>query len=560
MHYYKNLLTILGAGSVLAFVTVAANAQAVVSADHVASPAACQALVHMHFDHGLVTSAKWVKSGTSFGSDKGAALTGAAKAIRPFPAHCVAEAAFEKRTGADGKPYEIRMEIRLPAKWNGRSLYQGGGGMDGIVRPALGTMPIHNSTAEPALSRGYVVYSTDSGHQGKNSNDSEFGLDQQARLNYAYAAIGKVSDEAKRFIRTFYHRDAETRYFMGCSNGGREALMAAQRFPTKFDAVLACNPGFHLSRASIAQAWDVQAFMKVAPEDKNGRKVLANALTPADMKLLSNAILKKCDGLDGLKDGEIDAMSECRFDPAVLTCKGGKTAACLSPVQVAAIKTVFGGAHDSHGNRIYSTWPYDAGISSDAWRRWKLGTSQDGAKPNALNATLGVGSLSLYFSTPVNRNLDTLHLNFDKIVAPTQQTAAINDATGTMYSSFIAHGGKLLVIQGNSDPVFSADDLRAYWRELEKDNGGAAATAKWARLFIVPGMNHCGDGPAMNDFDPLTALENWAQHGHAPARILARGKSFPGRTRPLCAFPSEAHYDGHGNPKSAASFSCQMPK
>lgn len=541
-----------------AAISVAANATPTSGAPR------CTALLGQKTTDGTITRAEWITAGSALdGAQKGAALTGAAQTATKFPAHCLIEASLNPRNGAGGKPYAIRIQLRLPKNWNKRSLYQGGGGMDGIISPAIGAMPVHGSTATPALARGYAVVSTDSGHQGKNSTDADFGADQQARLDYAYAAIGTVSHATATLIRTYYHRDAKKRYFMGCSNGGREAMMAAQRFANDFDGVLSCNPGFRLSRASIAQAWDVAAFNRAAPKDADGKPILAEALTPADMTLLQQAILDACDDKDGLKDGSIDAMSHCNvgpghFDPAVLKCPKGKTATCLTEAQIVALKTVFGGAKDSKGNAIYSTWPYDSGIASDAWRAWKLGTSKTG-QPNALNATLGVNSMRNYFVTPPAPTLDTTAIDFDTIVEKTAQTAAINDATSTMLSSFQAHGGKLLVIHGNSDPVFSADDLRDYWQKLTRDNGGEDALRQWARLFIVPGMNHCGGGPALDDFDPLSALELWVEKDTAPERILAQGKSFPGRKRPLCAYPQEAHYNGSGDTNSADSFTCRAP-
>lgn len=539
---------ILAAGATL--MTGAASA-----ATMAASPASrCTELSHLQMAEGQISKAQWLVAGSPLAAPPSGGAAGAMK----FPGHCLVEASLHQRTGADGKPYAIRMQIRLPENWNKRTLYQGGGGLDGFVGLATGAIPISGSTAAPALMRGYAVYTTDSGHQGKSGHDADFGTDQQARLDYAYAAIGTVSDAAAHIVQAYYRRDADKRFFMGCSNGGREAMMAAQRFPEKFDAVLACNPGFRLSRAAIAQSWDTAAFSRAAPKDSQGRPILAEALTPADMTLLQKAILDDCDDKDGLKDGAIDAMSQCHFDPARLKCPKEKTPACLSGAQIVALKTVFGGAKDSKGNPIYSTWPYDSGIATDAWRVWKLGFARTGV-PDALNATLGVDSMRYYFVTPAAPALNTAALDFDTIVGETAQTAIINDATSTMLSSFRAHGGKLLVVHGNSDPVFSADDLRTYWQKLAQDNGGDEALRQWARLFIVPGMTHCGGGTALDDFDPLSALEVWVDSAKAPERILSQGKMFPGRTRPLCPFPQEAHYSGHGDTNVADNFVCRVP-
>jgi feruloyl esterase len=487
-----------------------------------------------------------------------AALTGAARARAAMPAHCLVEGMIDRRIGLDGKPTGIGFQLRLPDDWNGRFLFQGGGGMDGVVNDAVGAIPLAGATAPPALNRGYAVVSTDSGHQGRDSNDASFGVDQQARLDYAYSAIGAVTHTARDLIAARYGRGPARSYFMGCSNGGRAALVAAQRFPQEFDGIVAGNPGFRLSRAAIAQAWDVQAFTAAAPRDSEGRPILADALTQADLDLLARAILRACDAADGLVDGSVDAMSACRFDPAALRCAGDKTDSCLYDTQVSALARVFGGARDQSGHSLYAGWPWDPGIAAPGWRAWKLGTSRT-AVANARNATLTPGSLGLYFMTPPVAGMDLLAFDFERDPARTAQTAAINDAVSTFYSSFVAHGGRMIVVQGNADPVFSADDLRAYWRELAHDNGGDPALATWARLFIVPGMNHCGGGPALDDLDPLAAIEAWVERGAAPDRLLARGAAFPGRSRPICPFPLEAHYRG-GTPNEADSFTCEMPR
>lgn len=497
---------------------------------------------------------QWVPAGQLPQANPGrAALTGAALSKAAMPAHCLVQGVIGARTGADGQAYGSHFELRLPSPWNGRFLFQGGGGMDGVVGQALGAIPFRGASALPALERGYAVVSTDSGHTGKDNSDSRFGADQQARLDYAYAAIGSVTAQAKALILAYYGKAPAHSVFMGCSNGGRAALVAAQRYPTQFDGIIAGNPGLRLSRAAVAQAWDTQAFSRVAPRTADGQPILAQALTQADQDLLAKAVLARCDALDGLKDGSIDAMSHCHFDPAVLTCKAGQASGCLSQAKVEALHAVFNGAHDSHGQALYSDWPWDAGIASDGWRVWKLGQSTTG-KADARNATLTPGSLGLYFMTPPQANLDLARFNFDQAVATTAQTAAINDAVATQYSSFTQRGGKLLVVQGNSDPVFSANDLRRYWARLTTDNGGRQQTEQWARLFVVPGMTHCGDGPALDDFDPLTAMETWQDKQQPPAQLLARGSAFPGRTRPLCAYPQEAHYQGQGD-----AFACQEP-
>ncbi|MBV9223655.1 MAG: tannase/feruloyl esterase family alpha/beta hydrolase [Acidobacteriaceae bacterium] len=470
-----------------------------------------------------------------------------------LPAFCRVRGEIEQRTGADGKHYGIHFELNLPASWNGKFLFQGGGGLDGFLAPATGGIPLAHSSGAPALVRTYAVVSTDGGHQGM---DSSFGSEQQARLDYAYQQLGKTADVARELISRYYGREPSRSYFMGCSNGGREAMMAAQRYPLKFDGVVAGNPGFHLSHAAIAEVWDTIAFSAIAPKDASGTPILANAFSDADLKLVSRAVLEACDAKDGLKDGEIYSFEACHFNPAVLTCRGAKADTCLSREQVSALQKSFAGPTDSSGKALYSDWRYDSGIADPGWRMWKLGTSQT-AKPNAANATLGFDSMSRYFMSPPERNYDPYRTDFDTIAEQVAETHAIHDATSVQMSTFASRGGKMLIYTGQSDPVFSAADQIAYFRRLTAASGGQEEISKWARLFLVPGMGHCGGGPTVDDFDPLTALENWVENNKPPDRIIAKGAAFPARTRPLCAYPKTAHYKGSGNPNSAESFECR---
>lgn len=503
-----------------------------------------------------ITRAEQVAAGTLPDENRArAALAGEGRA--PMPAHCLVQGMIAPRVGAGGVAFGTGFELRIPEAWNGRLLFQGGGGMDGVVQQAVGAVPIAGATAPPALMRGYAVVSTDAGHQGRDTRDASFALDQQARLDYAHAAIPTVTETARRLVAARTGRAPERSYFMGCSNGGRQGMMAAQRYPLLFDAIVAGNPGFRLSRAAVAQAWDLQAMLRAAPRDEAGRPILSAAFSPADLRLVADRILAECDAADGLADGIVAAPRACRFSPAALRCAGEKTAACLSPPQVEALERIFGGARDSRGAPIYATWPWDPGIAAPGWRIWKLGTAP-GAQPNALNATLAAASLGYYFLTPPQPDLDLLAFDFDRDTEATAETAAINDATGVLLSSFAARGGRLVVYHGNADPVFSADDLAAYWERLAAANGGQERLAAFARLFLVPGMTHCGGGPATEDFDPLAAIEAWVERGEAPDRIVARGPAFPGRTRPLCPYPQEARHAG-GDPERAESFRCLAP-
>ncbi len=461
-----------------------------------------------------------------------------------LPEHCVVRGMLDPRTGVGGKSYGIGFELRLPTKWNGRFLFQGGGGLDGVVTPAVGA----GSGGEPALARGFAVVTTDAGHQG---GDASFADDQQARLDYAYQALGKVTAEAKAIIARFYGQGPKRSYFMGCSNGGRQGMMAAERYPLDFDGIIAGDPGFRLSRAAVGELWDTTQLAKIAPRDAQGRPIVSQALTPDDLKLLAKATLEACDGLDGLKDGMINDFRACRFNPRVLTCKARSTTGCLSAAKVGAIERIFAGARDSKGRPIYASWPYDAGVGDMGWRIWKMGSAPSGAA-NGINQTMGLDALRRYFATPKDAAIDPLTFDFDKAADLTAQTGAINDPTSTFLSSFVQHGGRLLIYQGLSDPVFSANDIIGWYDELAKDAG---PPQDWARLFLVPGMNHCQGGPATDRFDALSALMSWVEDDHAPERLVATGASFPGQSRPLCPYPQVARYEG-GDKARAESFSC----
>ncbi|MFM2477973.1 tannase/feruloyl esterase family alpha/beta hydrolase [Celerinatantimonas sp. MCCC 1A17872] len=540
---------LLGLGSVLSLAAPLAYASG--------AQDSCQNLQHIKLPGLTITQAQWEKAGP-LPADPNSYLTGASGEHQVLPKHCLVRGELFPYKGVDNKRYATRFEVRLPVHWNHSFLFQGGGGMDGFLAPALGSIPAHQSTAKAALVRGFAVASMDGGHIGR---DASFGFDQQARINYAYQSIGEVTTAAKTIIRTFYSHSLTHSIFMGCSNGGREAMVAAQRFPTQFDGVVIGDPGFHLSAASIGEAWDSQQLMSIAPKNKAGQKILANALTPSDLKLLSQSILNKCDALDGIKDGLINNFQQCHYNPAVLTCKNGQTSHCLAPAKVNVIKAIFKGVHNSQGKALYSSWPYDAGVSASGWRLWKLGTSQT-AKPNALNITLGGDSLPHYFMTPPVKNYSSLDFNFDKDPARLAQTAAINDMTSTFLSTFFARGGKMIIFQGVSDPVFSADDIAAWYNSLVKDSshGNLAKTQQSARLFMIPGMTHCGGGPALDNIDPLTSMQTWLNKGKAPAIIPAHGvDQLKGKSQPLCPYPAYARYI-KGNPDKITSYQCVEPQ
>lgn len=472
-----------------------------------------------------------------------------------FPVFCKVSGKMNERVGVNGKgepaPYHIGFEMRLPANWNGRLLYQGGGGNDGLVRPAVGPQ----ATADkPALARGFAVVTTDAGHQ---SPSADFGFDPVARVDNAFNAHDKVAITAKQILQSYYAKPANKSYFIGCSGGGRQGMMFTQRFPNHFDGVIAMAPAMRVSKgATIAAMWDSQALMAIAPKGSDGQPVLSQALSNEDLTLIREGILEKCDALDGVVDSLVSNPAACKFDIATLQCKGAKDAACLSQLQVNALAKIFSGAKNSKGEALYSGWTWDAGIGHPAndWRNWKLGTSTS-AVPNSRHIFLMQDALQGYFVTPPDRSLTALGFDFDKDPARMDAHSWMFDtAADSELKDFKARGGKLLIAHGMADPIFSPLESEAYFNKLQQSIGGK----EMSRLFQIPGMGHCQGGAATDSWDGLQAMVDWVEKGQAPERIEAKGSQvFPGRTRPLCAYPRVAMYKGSGNIEEAANFSCQ---
>lgn len=464
------------------------------------------------------------------------------------PAHCVLRATISPRKGVGGQQFGIGFELRLPLDWSGRFLFQGGGGLDGSIRPAVGM----NFFGPTALARGFAVVSTDAGHQGM---DATFASDQQARIDYAYAALGRVTEQAKTLVKAFYGEKIRYSYFDGCSNGGRQGMMAASRYPELFDGIVAGDPGFRLSRAAVAEAWNTKYFGRVSQRNAAGRPILSTAFSQAELSLISTSILKQCDAKDGLADGSVNNWRGCGFRIEALQCRPGLKS-CLSKAKVTALRAVFDGPRDSSGRRIYAGLPWDPGIAAPGWRSWMIGTAPT-APGNSANETLGADALARYFSTPpFAGSFDPAKFDFDLAEARVAETGAINDATGTFLTSFADRGGKLLIYHGLADPVFSAIDTVGWFNQLQQTMGD---TGDWSRLFLVPGMNHCAMGPATDRFDALQAVQAWVEQGKAPDRIIASGAITPGMPvkRPLCPYPRFAQYIG-GPASEAENFVCKV--
>jgi len=453
-----------------------------------------------------------------------------------LPAYCRVDGVIDERTGKDGKPYAIGFAVAMPENWNGRFLFQGGGGLNGSVSLPLGAQATGDT---PALARGYAIVSTDSGHKGAVF-DSSFFQDQEATLNFLYQAIGKVAPVGKAIVAAHYGKPAEHSYFVGCSTGGREAMMMSQRYPRYFDGIVAGAPAMRTNFSNLADKYITIQLNSVAPKNDAGRPDTARALSDSDKKLFVDSLLKACDAKDGVADGMIFDVRACDFKPTALMCKGPKTEACLTRDQAMAITRGFQGPRDSRGVPVYPGFWFDTGITAKGFIPGLLNPGPSPVGPPTYDTTMNVDQEALAAANPVASVGDSAHW--------------------TQLNSFSDHGGKIIFYHGVSDPWFSAQDTARYFEQLPADNGGPAEVAKFSRFYLVPGMGHCGGGEATLDrFDLLEPLVDWVEKGTPPASVTATGRAFPKRSRPLCPYPQHAHYKGQGDSENAASFECRDP-
>jgi Tannase and feruloyl esterase len=515
-------------------------------------------------------------------------ITGAAwqEPDKGLPRHCLLTGKANQRKGVDGHDYAITFEIRLPAEWSQRFLHQVNGGNDGVVVPAIGDRagaPV--SGGRPPLARGFAVLSSDSGHAGndpakadrKLARGAAFGLDPQARRDYGYAANQTLAPLAKAILKAHYGEAPKRSYIAGCSNGGRHAMVAATRMPEHYDGYLVGNAGFNLPRAAVQHALDMQAFTKVDPD-------VRKAITSDDVRVISNGIVQACDKLDGLEDGITANIRACQkaFDFAQLQCQPGQSTACLSAEKVAALKASFAGPQNSRGEQLYADWPADGGVGTGNWRAWKVQSTVEPWERLPIIATMGAASLAFIFTTPpapvdgapeaLVKSLLSYDFDRDAPKIFGKDGAFAESAFDFMTPPDIDDpkldglrraGGRMLIYNGQADPVFSFNDMASWWEKFDRNTGGKAQDH--VRLFALPGVTHCGGGRGLDFIDALTALTDWVENGQAPERITAsvnpENRDVPNewdkaRTRPLCPWPAFARYQG-GDAEKAESFVCR---
>lgn len=497
------------------------------------------------------------------------------------PAHCLVKGQMRPRKGSDGQDYAIGFEMRLPQAWNGRFFYQANGGIDGVVQPAQGALGGGPLTG--ALAQGFAVISSDAGHTAQQN--PRFGAEPQARADYGHAAVAALTPMAKALIRTAYGKGPDRSYIGGCSNGGRHTLVAAARIGDQYDGFLVGAPGYRLPNAALAQLWAAPQWLALAtpgatrahPFNPSARiPDLGSALTPAERARVAQAVVERCDALDGARDGIVGHTAACQaafsLDRDVPTCSGARDGQCLTGAQKQLLAAVYAGARTPGGQAIYSGFPWDPGIAAANWAQWKF-----------VNALVLDPAAGYIFMTPP-RSVDPFELDLDDAYRAVYATgpgfAESADATISLpghghpvqLAALRGRGAKLLVYHGVSDAIFSADDTVALMQRLDRAADGRAAD--FARYYPVPGMAHCSAGPATDQFDPLTPLVRWVEQGEAPGAInaTARGPGNAGgvnpelpagwaatRSRPLCPWPQVARYNGSGSLEAAASFSCSPP-
>lgn len=523
-----------------------------------AAPAAqaCSALTATHLMGGNVATAHFETA------TPGVPATGTTPARPARPDNCVVGGLLNKRVGSDGAPYAIRFELRLPAHWSGRFLYMGGGGVDGFLPPADGTYPSGDG-AHSALLDGMAVVVTDSGHEAipKLPNGAFlFGAEPQARDEYGDQQLPLVAGSAKKLIAAFYNRPAQWSYFYGCSNGGRQAMVAAQRAPDLFDGIIACSPGFRLAQAAIqGSIVRAQLAATIAPRKADGRPDIEHALSADMQSRIGRAMLADCDALDGLKDGMVSHPSACRFKPENWACSLKPAADCLSPEVIAFVSAYLDGGRLKNGQRIYSSVPADPQV-----------VQYMGSEPEAYVA-LFAGEASHVYTTPPTVTPDLIgyaltsdaSAEYAKLFATDahfrRSGAALTNADSPDMDAFHRHGGKLLLYTGTADWAFPSTDAEAYLAQVQQ-RYGTDDTAGFFRLFVIPGMLHGPSPRATDQFNAMGAMIAWVEQGSAPDRLTAQGRktsAWPGRGRPLCAYPREATYTGHGDPETAVNFECR---
>jgi feruloyl esterase len=474
----------------------------------IAFAASCESLSKLEFKNTTITLAQPVAKG----------------AFRPafanLPAFCRVTATLKPSSDSD-----IKIEVWLPAEgWNNKLRANGNGGWSGSIAPV---------TLAGGLERGYATAMTDTGHEGGSGS---FALGHPEKLiDFGYRSTHEMTVAAKAIVNAYYGQSPKLSYFTGCSAGGRQGLMEAQRFPDDYDGIVAGSPGANWSGRALLAVWIAQAV------HKDDASFIPTSLFP----LIHEAALAACDAQDGVKDGVIDQPSRCKFDPKVLACKGETTTGCLTAAQVETARRMYTAVTNPRTGAFIA--PAFSPGSEMGWAT--MGSAQP----------LSLGTDLFRFVVFKDPGWDFRKFDFDADVTRTLEASTALNAIDPDLKKFDARGGKLIQYHGWSDPQIAPEASVAYFKSVV-DKSGAKDVAGFYRLFMVPGMAHCTGGDGTSTFDALASLEQWVEQKKAPEQILAArvrdGRT--DRTRPLCPYPQVAVYKGTGSTDEALNFTCQV--
>jgi feruloyl esterase len=446
---------------------------------------------------------------------------------------------------------EIAFEVSLPARWNGRFYMIGNGGHAG---EALDD-PMRVAQRNEALRLGFAVAQTNTGHDSRKEPGASFVMSNpQKAIDYAYRAVHLTAVTAKRITKDYYGKSVSYAYWNSCSNGGRQGMIEAQRFPEDFDGIVANAPWVDQTGFTIGAIWNQKALSE-AP------------LTPAKLTLLAEKVMAKCDAIDGLRDGLIDDPRRCSFDPArdVPACAPGTDAEnCLTAPQAAAIARVYGGPVTNGRPFFPGFMPGSEAVmpslfgggSGSGWLN-TIVSARPGVKPADFG--LAEDTMRYLVHKPPKPDYDCMTFDFDRDIHLLDEWGKLADAKNPDLSKFRKRGGKLIMTYGWADAILQPMMGVNYYEQALAYNG--PGTTDFFRLFMVPGMAHCSGGIGPDRFDPMTAVINWVEKGKAPDLLVASRvvDNKVVRTRPLCPYPQVARHTGAGGIDDAAAFRCVAP-
>jgi feruloyl esterase len=444
---------------------------------------------------------------------------------------------------------EVAFEVNLPDRWNQRFYMTGNGGLAGDALDG----PVAGDRAA-ALAHGFVIARTNTGHDARKEPSGSFILSNPEKaIDYAYRAVHVTADTAKRMATEYYGRPISFSYWNSCSNGGRQGLLEAQRYPDDFDGIVANAPWVDQTGFTVGAIWNQKALTE-AP------------LPPEKLKLVAEKVMGKCDAVDGLKDGLIDDPRKCKFDPArdIPACRNGADGPdCLTAPQASTAKKIYEGPK-SRGKSFFPGFMLGSealntaanGTTSSGWQG-AIVPAQPTAKPADFNLAEGVMRY-LVLDKP-NANYDTMTFNYDRDTALLERWSKLADAKDPDLSKFRKSGGKLLMTYGWADQILQPMMGVQYYEQVVKKNG--RDTRDFARLFMMPGVAHCGGGIGPDRIDAVTAVIDWVEKNKAPDSLLASkvANDKVVRTRPLCPYPQVARFTGKGSVDEAQNFRCQNP-